>query len=197
MPGSGRDPVVVIAHERRADANGGPSRRFRFWMLLFWGVSLLAPARAQGGSLRTYSNMTGGRQQSANQTQSASVQTFLVPDDQTDLQGCFEIAAPRKAFHFVVPPGGTITVALEHPRKALLQLTKATLAEWTGKQPSPWQKLIPLNAKIQHTNREKVPQEVIYLVTDPEEVSSQASPYKLVISRSWVVAPVKPSPSAP
>lgn len=151
---------------------------------------VLAPARAQGANLRTYSNTTGATMQASGQTQSAAIQTFLVPDDQTEAQGCFELATPRKAFHFLVPPGGTITVALEHPRKSLLQLTKATMAEWTGKHPSRWQTLIPLNAKIEHTNREKNVQEVLYLVTDPQEVSSTGSPYKLKITRSWV--PAKP-----
>lgn len=153
-------------------------------------VLALAPIRAQGSNLRTYANTTGANMQSSSQTQSAALQTFLVPDDQAEALGCFELAAPRKAFHFLVPPGGTITVALEHPRKSLLQLTKATMAEWTGKRASHWQTQIPLNAKIEHTNREKAVQEVIYLVTDPQEVSSTALPYKLRITRSWV--PAKP-----
>lgn len=144
----------------------------------------LVPGVAQGA--RTYANMTGGSMQSSAQTQSAAVQTYMVPDDQAEIESCFEIPAPRKAFHFVVPPGGAITVALEHPRKARLQLTKATLAEWTGKQPSPWQKMIPIDAKLTHTNREKVAQEVMFLVTDPEEVSSPSAPYKLKISRTWI-----------
>lgn len=148
-------------------------------------LASLASVLAAAQGARTYANMTGGSMQSSAQTQSAAVQTYMVPDDQAEIESCFEIPAPRKAFHFVVPPGGSITVALEHPRKARLQLTKATLAEWTGKQPSPWQKLIPIDAKLTHTNREKVAQEVIFLVTDPEEVSSPSAPYKLKISRSW------------
>lgn len=71
-------------------------------------VLVLAPIRAQGSNLRTYANTTGGTMQSMNQTQSASIQTFLVPDDQAEAVGCFELAAPRKAFHFLVPPGAPL-----------------------------------------------------------------------------------------
>jgi hypothetical protein len=119
-------------------------------------------------------------------SQGSAVQILEVPDNQIEAQDSFDLQNPRKAFLFVVPPGGKITVALDHPRKALLQLTKATMAEWTGRRAGPWQKMIPLDGRLEHVNREKAAQEVLFLVTDPSEVSNRAEPYKLKISRSWI-----------
>ncbi len=117
--------------------------------------------------------------------QSTTVQVYTVPEDAGEVLGFSEMAAGRKAYLFTVPPGGTVDVALEHPRKAVLALTMATLAEWTGRRKSNWQDRAPLNAKQSFTNKGSAPEVVYFLVTDPRQVSNPKEPYTVKITRSW------------
>jgi hypothetical protein len=118
--------------------------------------------------------------------QSRAIQILDIDDSVRETQNYFELAAPRKVFHFVIPPGGTITVAIEHPKRSLLQLAKATLAELQGTRQSGWEKRFPINGKLSHTNPDKTPLEMFFMVTDPTEVSSAKEPYKVMITRTWV-----------
>ena len=118
--------------------------------------------------------------------QSGAIQVFQLDDTVSETEAFFDLAAPRKVFRFMVPPGGTLTVTLEHPKKSVLQLTKATFPEFSGKRQSGWERRFPVNGKLTHTNSDKEPQDMYFMVADPTEVSSAKEPYKVKVTRSWV-----------
>ncbi len=136
-------------------------------------VAAAAPVQAQ-----TWVGLTDN-------VQSAAIQVYPIPDDADEVLGFSEMAAGRKAYLVIVPPGANVEVALEHPRKAVLALTMATLAEWTGRRKTNWQDRATLNAKQYFANKGSAPEEVYFLVTDPRQVSNPKEPYRVKITRSW------------
>ena len=147
-----------------------------------WTALCLCPllALAVSGSLRAQTTIG-----LTDNVQSAAIQVYPIPDDADEVLGFSEMAAGRKAYLVIVPPGANVEVALEHPRKAVLALTMATLAEWTGRRKSNWQDRATLNAKQYFANKGSAPEEVYFLVTDPRQVSNPKEPYRVKITRSW------------
>ena len=109
--------------------------------------------------------------------QSSAVRVITVADNQIEARAGFELAFPRKAYRLSVPPGGMLTITLDHPRRG--QLRGSLQARGVQVQEGRWR----------WTNRGGRPQAVLFVVTDPMEVSGGSDPYIVGFDRSWTRRP--------
>lgn len=109
--------------------------------------------------------------------QSTAIRIVAVPDNQIEARAGFELAFPRKGYRLNVPPGGTLTVSLNHPRRG--QLRGALHAPGTETRDGRWR----------WTNGGSRPATVLFVVSDPGEVSSGSDPYTVGFDRSWAPRP--------
>lgn len=106
--------------------------------------------------------------------QSSAIRIVTIPDNQIEARDGFELAFPRKGYRVTVPAAGTLTVTLEHPRRGRLK----------GVLHAPG--AVVKDGRWRWTNGGARAVTVLFVVSDPMEVSAGSEPYAVGFDRSWV-----------
>ncbi|HJU83869.1 MAG TPA: hypothetical protein VJ600_06640 [Holophagaceae bacterium] len=103
------------------------------------------------------------------------------PTDADQMQH-WSMAAPGwRAYGFLVPPGGTVRVDLEHPKPAWFRVF--WIDKWGSYRPG--MKIKPGEPQALYENPTDQVQAVYAIADDPGHWSNEASPYTLKVTRSW------------
>ena len=115
------------------------------------------------------------------QARSGFVPVMPFPDDATEFSHYALFSSGWRAYGFLVPPGGTLRVDLQHAKPAWFR------TYWCDK----WGEYRPgMKAKIGdpsalYENLETTVQAVYLIVDDPGNWSNEKDPYLLKVQRSW------------
>lgn len=103
------------------------------------------------------------------------------PEDQTELQDYTWASCGWRTYGFLVPPGGTVQVALSHPKPGWFHTF------WTDKwgEYRPGMKVRIGEPEALYENPTKDVQAVYLLVDDPGFWSSKSDPYTLKVTRNF------------
>ena len=112
-----------------------------------------------------------------------------VQDDQNEVLGSSDFPAGWIAYGFRVPPGAKLHVRLHHTNEGWFRLMMVN--KWGRLEEGMLQNLIPTgNPEVKYTNPTKEARNVYVIVDDPGWMSTEANPFKLVVTRSWDPAKV-------